>query len=100
VRVRVLLLGARGPLRLDYDLPADGTVRPGRLQEREVGTAAFLKLVEMAVPLADLDLRPGDELALALEAGRSEADTERLPRSGYLALTVPGDDFDRIHWRV
>jgi hypothetical protein len=99
-RVRVLLLGARGPLRLDYELPADGTPRPGRLQGREVGTAAFLKLVEIAVPLADLDLRAGDELALALEAGRSEADMERLPRSGYLALTVPGDDFDRIHWRV
>ena len=27
-------------------------------------------------------------------------EVERLPRSGYLPLSVPGLEFDRIHWRV
>jgi hypothetical protein len=99
-RVRLLLLGASGPLRLDFELVADGVARPGRHQGREVGKAALLKVLEIGVPLADLGLRSGDELAMAVEAGRADAEMERLPRSGYLALSVPGADFDRIHWRV
>jgi hypothetical protein len=31
---------------------------------------------------------------------RGDVEVERLPRYGYLAFTVPDENFERIHWRV
>jgi hypothetical protein len=56
--------------------------------------------VELELPLAPLGIQAGDEAVLAVEALRGGEDLERIPRSGYLPLSVPGPDFERIHWRV
>jgi hypothetical protein len=37
---------------------------------------------------------------MSVEALSGEVELERIPRSGYLPLSVPGADFERIHWRV
>jgi hypothetical protein len=74
--------------------------RPGRRNGSELGRAVQLKILEVEIPLAPLGIEPGDELVMSVEALREGEEVERLPRSGYLPLSVPGLDFDRIHWRV
>ena len=99
-RIRVTLLGARGPLRVEFPVAADGVARPGRRNGNELGRAVQVKILEVEIPLAPLGIQPGDELVMSVEALREGEEVERLPRSGYLPLSVPGPDFDRIHWRV
>jgi alpha-amylase/alpha-mannosidase (GH57 family) len=99
--LRVTLLGPRGPVRVGFALAPDGVSRAGvREGGGEVGRAVWRKIVELEVPLAPLGLQPGDEAVLAVEALRGADELERIPRSGYLPLSVPGPDFERIHWRV
>jgi hypothetical protein len=99
-RLRVTLLGPRGPSRLDFELTRDGVFRPGRREGGEVGRAVLVKILELEIPLAPLGIQPGEELVMSVEALAGEAELERIPRSGYLPLSVPGADFERIHWRV
>lgn len=99
-RVRLILLGGAGERHVDFEIRADGQSRRGRSEGGEVGSAACLKVWEAGIPFADLGLREGDEAALAAVVLRDEVDVERLPRSGFLAFTVPGPDFERVHWRV
>jgi alpha-amylase/alpha-mannosidase (GH57 family) len=111
-RVRVAIAGPRGQGRLEFDLAPDGVVRAGRRdpteaeaarargEAREAGRAAFLQVLEIEIPFAALGLRDGDEIALAVEVTRGAVELERLPRSGYLSVVVPGPDFERVHWRV
>lgn len=98
--VRILLLGARGAVRLELEVAPDGLPRAVRGAQGDVGTAVLLRVLEVGLPLEPLGLRDGDELAMAVEAGTDPAAMERLPRSGYLSVVVPGPDFDRVHWRV
>jgi len=74
--------------------------RPGRRNGDEVGRAVMVRILEAEIPLAPLGIVPGDELVMAVEALREGVELERVPRAGYLALSVPGADFERIHWRV
>jgi hypothetical protein len=37
---------------------------------------------------------------MSVEALSGGSELERIPSSGYLPLSVPGADFERIHWRV
>jgi hypothetical protein len=74
--------------------------RPVLREGQEVGRAVLLKILEIEVPLARLGILPGDEVVLAVEAFAGGTELERVPRSGYLPLSVPGADFERIHWRV
>jgi len=99
-RIRVTLLGARGPLRVEFPVVADGVARPGRRNGNELGRAVQGKILEVEIPLEPLGIRPGDELVMSVEALLEGEEVERLPRSGYLPLSVPASDFDRIHWRV
>lgn len=99
-RIRVTLLGPLGPSRLEFPVVADGVSRPVRRDGTEVGRAVLAKIVEVEIPFAPLGIRPGDELVMSVEALAGEAELERIPRSGYLPLSVPDADFERIHWRV
>jgi hypothetical protein len=99
-RVRLVLIGADRERRVEFDLRADGQFRRGRTEGGEAGHAACQHLWEAGLPFAELGLREGDEAALAVVVLRGEVEVERLPRSGFLAFTVPGPDFERIHWRV
>jgi len=101
-RVRVTLTGPRTQARVAFEVVADGALRPGtREGDGEItGRAAFLQVMEIEVPFGPHGLQPGDELAMSVEVGRGPVELERLPRSGYLSLAVPGPDFERVHWRV
>jgi len=99
-RIRVTVLGPLGPSRLEFPVVQDGASRPVLRDGEEVGRAVQGKILEVEIPFARLGIRPGDELVMAVEALAGEAELERIPRSGYLPLSVPGADFERIHWRV
>jgi alpha-amylase/alpha-mannosidase (GH57 family) len=98
--VRIEVIGARLQAQVAFEVVADGAERAGRRDGAALGRCAFARVVEIAIPFSGLGLAAGDRVALAIHVMRGEVEVERLPRFGYLALTVPDRDFERIHWRV
>ncbi|GEJ58645.1 glycoside hydrolase family 57 protein [Anaeromyxobacter diazotrophicus] len=98
--VRVELLATGVQAQVDFTPACDGVERPGRRDGAPLGRAAFARVMELALPFAELGLAPGERVALALHVLRGGVELERLPRAGYVTLTVPDQDFERIHWRV
>jgi alpha-amylase/alpha-mannosidase (GH57 family) len=69
---------------------ANGTTIP-------VATAA---IVELAIPFARLDLKPGDPIRFYVEAHKGDSSLDRAPREGIFELAAPSPDFERIMWQV
>jgi hypothetical protein len=99
-RVRVAVLAADHQTAIDFPLVADGAVHPGRRGAAEAGRAAFAQVLELALPFDALGLAPGMKVALSVHALRGDLEVERLPRYGFLAVTVPDADFEHVNWRV
>ena len=98
--VRVELVATSGRIQVAFEVAPDGVARGGRSDAGPAGHAAFARVLEIALPFTALGLTAGDRVALAVHVLRRDVELERLPRFGYLALTVPDRDFERIHWRV
>jgi hypothetical protein len=98
--VRVVVLAQAAQASVDFDVAPGGGRRRGRRRGAEVGECAFEQVLELAVPFEELGLAPGTRVALAVHAFRGEVEVERLPRFGYVNLTVPDADFERVNWRV
>jgi alpha-amylase/alpha-mannosidase (GH57 family) len=99
--LRVELLGRDRQVEVDFELVPDGRVRPGRAPGgAEAGQAAFLEVLELSIPFAALGLEPGDKVALAVHVLRAMVEVERLPRYGFVTLSVPDADFEGVNWRV
>jgi hypothetical protein len=98
--VRVVVLAADRQTAVDFALAPDGRLRPGRWRGEELGKAAFAQVLELALPFSALRVAAGTRLALSIHALRGEVEVERLPRYGFLSITVPDADFDHVNWRV
>jgi alpha-amylase/alpha-mannosidase (GH57 family) len=98
--VRVEIVGAAVQTAVDFDAVIDGADRAGRRSGEAVGRAAFARVLELALPFEKLGVAKGDRVAVAVRVLRGDVELERLPRFGYLAFSVPDEDFERIHWRV
>jgi hypothetical protein len=99
--VRVEVLGGDRQREVDFDVRPDGLVRSGRVTGgADAGVAAFVDVLEVSVPFASLGLGPGDRVQLAVHVLREAVEVERLPRYGFVALTVPDADFEGVNWRV
>ncbi len=98
--VRVALLAPGGQIWVEFAVAPDGQLRPGRKQGQEVGSAVFADVVEIAIPFRAVGLAAGAKVALCVHALRNDLEVERLPRHGFVALSVPDGDFERINWRV
>jgi alpha-amylase/alpha-mannosidase (GH57 family) len=98
--VRVELVTAKVQAQIDFELVEDGRERDGTQGEKKLGHGAFSRLLEIAIPFKDLSFAEGDRLALAMHVLRGGVELERLPRFGYVALTVPDQDFEQVHWGV
>ena len=98
--VRVTVIAADQQTWVDFPVVPDGQVRAGKRQGGELGRIAFLDIAELALPFRALDLAPGTQLAICVHALRQDVEVERLPRYGFIGLTVPDRDFERINWRV
>lgn len=98
--VRVTVIAADQQTWVDFPVVPDGQVRAGKRQGGELGRIAFLDIAELALPFRALDLAPGTQLAICVHALRQDVEVERLPRYGFIGLTVPDRDFERINWWV
>jgi len=99
--LRVELVSRGRQIEVDFELVPDGVPRGGTMPGGgAAGQAAYLDLLELSIPFAALGLTPGDKLALAVHVLRSQVEVERLPRYGFVAVTVPDADFEGVNWRV
>jgi hypothetical protein len=98
--VRVVVLAANRQQAVEFPLVPDGAVRRGARAGAEVGHGAFAEVVELAVPFAALALEPGMRLAISVHVVRGEVEVERLPRYGFVSVSVPDADFEHVNWRV
>jgi hypothetical protein len=99
--VRIELLARDRQVEVDFELSGDGQQRPGRgAGGKEAGRAAFVDVLEISIPFADLGHSPGDKVALAIHVLRAAVEVERMPRYGFVNLVVPGADFEGENWRV
>jgi hypothetical protein len=72
-------------------------------EPEEVGSLSQVRaqrIVEFALPFADIGTREGQEVRLHVELKRAAMLCERVPRTGYISFQVPGRDFERIMWSV
>jgi alpha-amylase/alpha-mannosidase (GH57 family) len=99
-RVRVAVLAADRRTVVEFPLVADGRVQAGRGPSGELGRAAFAQVLELELPFRALGLAPEMKAALSVHVLRGDVEVERLPRHGFLAVTVPGPDFEQVNWRV
>ena len=61
---------------------------------------AWHQVIELALPLRELALRPGDSAQLELSVSRDGSELERLPSQGPLSFRVPDADLESEIWRV
>ena len=105
--VHLLTAAARSLLRFPLTGPAPQTftllAAAGDAPLTEVGrysTIARQKIIEVAVPLKDVQAQPGQELRMGLAVMQDGFEVERYPRHQYLTLSVPDRDFDAKMWKV
>ncbi|MBI2923491.1 MAG: alpha-amylase/alpha-mannosidase [Planctomycetes bacterium] len=62
-------------------------------------TAAAGEILELAVPLRDLDVLPGEIVEFYVEAASGPA-SQRVPARMPIAIRVPADEDERVRWIV
>jgi len=71
---------------------------------RELGSGGPAEVVRswvaLAAPFAQLGLRPGEAVQVAVRLQRGEVALARYPTDGWLELTVPDDAFEAENWSV
>ncbi len=102
-------------LRVEFVEPADATLcvhgpsrpRPAvrllvKRQQVQTGgiEAAVDRVLELAMPLTLLGLKPGDSVKFFVELVAGTLSLERAPEEGLIDLTVPAPEFDLMHWQV
>jgi hypothetical protein len=72
---------------------ADGT-------EKELQLFAVGKIVETAIPFADLLAQPGDSIEFSVSILKHGEELERWPRDSMLNIVVPSEDYAMEQWFV
>jgi len=70
---------------------------------QEIGCYQSIKahtILELAVPLKELCLEPGNTIHMSIIVGEHGLEVARYPGHGPAVLTVPGPDFEAGLWRV
>jgi alpha-amylase/alpha-mannosidase (GH57 family) len=57
-------------------------------------------ILELAVRLADLNLKPDDPVEFAIEALAKKHSLDRAPREGSIELRCPTEDFELVMWQA
>lgn len=57
-------------------------------------------ILELAVRLSDLDLKPHDHVHFAVEAIANKSSLDRAPREGSIELKCPTEDFELVMWQA
>jgi alpha-amylase/alpha-mannosidase (GH57 family) len=69
-----------------------------RLDGEREGGSVHGRTVELAVPFAALEAKPGDKLLLTIRLFSGDAPLARYPADGALTVTVPDDGFEAANW--
>jgi hypothetical protein len=70
---------------------------------REVGRSdrvAARKIIEFTLLFEQLGLQTGDPMKFHVTVHKGPIEIERWPRSGYIEVSVPGEDFEATMWFV
>jgi len=98
--LKVSVIAPEAQSWVEFEAVPDGRVRTGWRQGQQAGHVAFLDIVEIRIPFRALEVAAGAKVALCVHSLRDEVEVERLPRYGFVTLTVPDRDFERLNWRV
>ena len=99
--LRILLTRDKTERTLRMDVRPGGERSPAVDDRGTVCGAGYAgAIVELALALDALELKPGDRVGLLVRAVRSGAEIDRLPRYGELQLVVPDRSFETAHWHV
>lgn len=74
--------------------------RGGRRQAKATPEVAIGRILELAVPFANLKVEPGEKIEMYVEVFAKRQSIERVPNEGVLHMNVPSADFERIMWQV
>ena len=67
---------------------------------KELENFAVKKIVEFAVPFADLGIKPGEELQFCIAVMKGGNELERWPRGGVISLKAPTATYEMEQWSV
>lgn len=63
-------------------------------------TIAVGKIIELSIPWSILEFQKKERVEFFISIQRGEIELERHPNRGYLAFTVPDQDFETMVWQV
>lgn len=72
----------------------------GQPQAKTAAEAAINRILEVAIPYAEIDVDIDHRLHLAVELVRDGEVVERAPSEGTIDLTVPSPDFEKLMWQA
>lgn len=86
----------KGPFVADLVVPkGDGFNKVGELTE-----CAYNKVVELKVPFSSLGVKTSDVVKFVVRIFKDQIEADRHPKSGFITLSVPDEDFDKAMWSV
>jgi hypothetical protein len=70
------------------------------LPVRTLPSISRKKIIELALPFKDLDVKPGARVHLVVKVMQGDIELERYPQDRPLTFTVPDHTFEASMWRV
>ena len=72
---------------------------PQRFGKKSVcGELAMDRIIELGLPFRDLGFKKREEVNFYVQVKSGTLEVERHPRGGYIAFTVPDEDFEIARW--
>jgi len=97
--IRIDLFPRREDETLLWDIRTEIDGKPSELSRTGI-KIAVAQVAEIAVPFAVLRLQPNEKLTFCVEIVHNGLVTHTIPSKGYIAVTVPDEDFERKQWVV
>lgn len=97
LRIRLQKQGKVVELRGNF---AHGEIDLSDGEGEGIGRGRLRAIVEIAIPFAPAGFAEGDRIGISVSAMRGEVEADRIPSQGWLAMDVPGVDFEKILWKV
>jgi alpha-amylase/alpha-mannosidase (GH57 family) len=72
----------------------------GWVKVKELTSFAANKIIEFAVPFADLGVKPGEELHFTITVAHRGNELERWPRGGMIAFRAPTLSYETDQWSL
>jgi len=98
-QLRMELPGCRAQIGIER-AGNNGVVAQFEAQETQPLACAYDRVIELAIPMALLAVKPGEAFQLRLALSRGEELLEQYPPQGGFRISVPADDFEARMWFV